>query len=354
MRLVITGGGTGGHVYPALEVASLAQEESELLYLGSLRGMEGSACEAKGISFRGFASEPVYKALSLTGAQAILKLFLASLEAKKELKRFKPDVVFSTGGYSSAPIMRAAKSLNIPLAIHACDTVPGRALRMFADYSSSFTSSFEHTRKVIGEKVVRTGHPVRIELRRALESRKSKSAKIVVLGGSGGAKFLNETIPLVAKQTPDVEFVLAAGRKQFDSYINAAQGISNLIIVPYLEQPELIDSLQTSTLAIGRSGSGISEFAVARIPSILIPLPTSADDHQLHNAIEFMNFGGSSILTQSGGAYPQATAESISENIREWTANPERIERAEQELSKWDQPNATAAIWQEIKKVASR
>lgn len=354
MRLVITGGGTGGHVYPALEVASVAQEEAELLYLGSLRGMEGAACEQRGIAFKGFASEPVYKALSLGGAHAILKLFLASLEAKKELKRFKPDVVFSTGGYSSAPVMRAAKSLGVPLAIHACDTIPGRSLRMFADYAKVVTSSFIHTQQVLGSKVVRTGHPVRGDLRRALSTTTNKLQKVVVLGGSGGAKFLNDTIPQVAKITPEVEFLLAAGKKQFDAYANASEGIPNLKIVPYLEQPELIGALQTASIAIARSGSGISEFAVARIPSILVPLPTSADDHQLHNAIEFMNLGGSSILLQTEGQFPQATPESISENVLSWLQNPERIASAEKSLAEWDQSNATFSIWNEIKKAASK
>lgn len=354
MRLVITGGGTGGHVYPALEVASVAQEESELLYLGSLRGMEGQACDARGIAFKGFASKPVYHPASVSGAKAILKLFLASFEAKKELKRFRADVVFSTGGYSSAPVMRAAKSLGIPLAIHACDTIPGRSLRMFADYAKVVTSTFLETQKVLGSKVVRTGHPVRSDLRRALSQRVQKQRKVVVLGGSGGAQFLNETLPAVAKLTPGVEFILATGKKQFDAYKSSGEGISNLKIVPYLEQPELIEALQTSSLAIARSGSGISEFAVTRIPSILIPLPTSADDHQLHNAREFMNFGGSSILLQQPGAYPVASAESISQEVLSWLESESRTEKAISSLSEWDEPNATFAIWNEIKKAASK
>ena len=364
MRLVITGGGTGGHVYPALEVATYAQEESDLLYLGSLRGMEASACETRGIKFKGFASEPVYKVTSISGIKALARLFQASMAAKKELKIWKPDIVFSTGGYSSAPIMRAAKSLGIPLAIHACDTIPGRSLRMFSDYAGIVTSTFNETTRVIGPKANRTGHPIRTELRQAVlnqrhQSLSKASKKILIVGGSGGAKFLNDNIPAVAKLLPEVEFLLSAGKAQYNTYMHYGNEIPNLTVVPYLEQPAMIEALQSSDLAIARSGSGISEFAMARIPSLLIPLPTSADDHQLHNAIEFMNFGGCSILiqpeseVQHSGKYEVATPQSIAATLRSWLSDPNRQETAIKNLADWDNPNATAQIWTSIKSIAN-
>jgi UDP-N-acetylglucosamine--N-acetylmuramyl-(pentapeptide) pyrophosphoryl-undecaprenol N-acetylglucosamine transferase len=347
VRIVITGGGTGGHVYPALEVARFAQEEADLLYMGSLRGMEGDACSKRGMLFQGFDTGPVYNVKSIQGAIALAKIFKASLEAKKALKIARPDIVFSTGGYSSAPVMRAAKSLGIKLAIHACDTVPGRSLRMYSDYARVITSTFEATKLITGAKTVRTGHPIRSELRQAVKNRQPESRKVIVLGGSGGAKFLNETIPNVAPLVPDVQFLLSAGKAQYDQFKHLER--ENLKIVPYLEAEQMSEAYRSATLVIGRSGSGISEYAMAGIPSILIPLPTSADNHQFENAKEFVSFGGASLLVQGESTeFASANPTTLAEEIMLWLNDSSRQNAASEKLKQWDRPNSTADIWKTV------
>jgi UDP-N-acetylglucosamine--N-acetylmuramyl-(pentapeptide) pyrophosphoryl-undecaprenol N-acetylglucosamine transferase len=349
VRIVVTGGGTGGHVYPALEVARLAQEEADLLYMGSLRGMEGGACESRGVLFQGFDAGPVYKPASIPGAIALAKLFRASLEAKKALRIAKPDIVFSTGGYSSAPVMRAAKSLGIKLAIHACDTIPGRTLRMFADYAKVVTSTFEQTKSVLGREVIRTGLPIREELRRQTEKRQPDDQFVMVLGGSGGAKFLNEMVPLAAEKLTGIRFLHSAGKTQYESVKDSVAGISGYDMRPYIEATQLAGAYQTAGLVIARSGSSISEYAMARIPSILIPLPSSADDHQFHNAKEFASIGGSTVMTQGvRNGEREANAESLAQEIQNWLENAPRREAAMKALAEWDRPDATIQIWQAI------
>ncbi len=349
MRVIITGGGTGGHVYPALEVAALAQEEADFVYFGSNRGMEGHACEQHGYKFQGFDSVPVYSYKSLAGAIALAKLLRASVAAKKMMSVMKPDVVFSTGGYSSAPVMRAAKALNVPLAIHACDTIPGRSLRMFANYAKVITSTFKATQEILGRPVQRTGHPVRSELRRAINQRRPEENLLVVLGGSGGAKYLNEMVPQAARLLPDIKVFHSAGKVQYDQASHLITGIEDRYDMrPYFEADIMAKVYQTGTLAIARSGSGISEFAMARMPSILVPLPTSADNHQFRNAQEFDEMGASTIANQE-----TCTVEELASQINVWLKDKNKQEYAAQALSEWDMPDATFRIWSAVKAAAN-
>lgn len=345
MKVIITGGGTGGHVYPALEIAALAQEDADLVYFGSNRGMEGEACAKRGHLFHGFDSEPVYSYKSLAGVNALAKLFKASFAAKKLMSAMKPDVVFSTGGYSSAPVMRAAKSLGVPLAFHACDTIPGRALRMFSDYAKVVTSSFIATEKILGRSVLRTGHPIRRELREAVLRRQPEDNLVVVLGGSGGAKFLNEMVPKAAELLPDVRFLHSAGKGQYDSVKDSVAGFgARYDMRPYFEADVMAKAYQTASLAIARSGGTVSEFAMARLPSILVPLPTSADNHQYRNAQEFEEMGASSLVNQEG-----CTAQQLADLINVWLKDKERQDKAVQALSQWDVPDASYRIWSAVK-----
>ncbi|MEI7984772.1 MAG: UDP-N-acetylglucosamine--N-acetylmuramyl-(pentapeptide) pyrophosphoryl-undecaprenol N-acetylglucosamine transferase [Armatimonadota bacterium] len=344
----MTGGGTGGHVYPALEVAALAQEEADLVYFGSHRGMEGQVCEDRGYRFQGFDSVPVYSYKSLAGAIALAKLLRASVAAKKMMAAMKPDIVFSTGGYSSAPVMKAAKSLGVPLAIHACDTIPGRSLRMFANYAKVVTSTFRATEQILGRTVIRTGHPVRAELRTAISNRRPEENLIVVLGGSGGAKFLNEMVPQAARQLPNIRVLHSAGKSQYGNSIHLVSGIEDRYDMrPYFESDVMSMAYQTGTLAIARSGSTVSEFAMARMPSILVPLPTSADNHQFRNAQEFESIGASTLVNQE-----TCTVEELASQINVWLKDKDKRETAAQALSEWDMPDATFRIWSAVKNAA--
>ncbi len=310
--------------------------------------MEGQVCEDRGYRFQGFDSVPVYSYKSLAGAIALAKLLRASVAAKRMMAAMKPDVVFSTGGYSSAPVMKAAKSLGIPLAIHACDTVPGRSLRMFANYAKVVTSTFRATEQILGRSVIRTGHPVRAELRTAISNRRPEENLIVVLGGSGGAKFLNEMVPQAARQLPNIRVLHSTGKSQYGNSTHLISGIEDRYDMrPYFESDVMSMAYQTGTLAIARSGSTVSEFAMARMPSILVPLPTSADNHQFRNAQEFESIGASTLVNQE-----TCTVEELASQINVWLKDKDKRETAALALSEWDMPDATFRIWSAVKNAA--
>ncbi len=310
--------------------------------------MEGQVCEDRGYRFQGFDSVPVYSYKSLAGAIALAKLLRASVAAKKMMAAMKPDIVFSTGGYSSAPVMKAAKSLGVPLAIHACDTIPGRSLRMFANYAKVVTSTFRATEQILGRSVIRTGHPVRAELRTAISNRRPEENLIVVLGGSGGAKFLNEMVPQAARQLPNIRVLHSTGKSQYGNSTHLISGIEDRYDMrPYFESDVMSKAYQTGTLAIARSGSTVSEFAMARMPSILVPLPTSADNHQFRNAQEFESIGASTLVNQE-----TCTVEELASQINVWLKDKDKRETAALALSEWDMPDATFRIWSAVKNAA--
>ncbi len=332
MRIALTGGGTGGHVFPALEIGRAAREAgADLVYLGSHRGMERDLAGPAQMEFVGFAAEPLWSLKTARGWKSLISLIQARREAKQWLRANPVDAVFSTGGYAAGPVMGAARSLGIPYVVHEANSIPGRANRMFATSAKAFTSVFWATAKVI-PTTVRTGQPIRRELREAANMRSDEPRKgILVVGGSQGAQAINEAI-LALKI--DVPITLVAGAKNFDGLKSRASGID---LRAFLAASEMAAAYRSAELVIGRSGGSCAEFAAFQIPSILVPLPSSADDHQRVNARELVSIAGASLLEQSDLAKLPAV-------IDGWLTDDARREHARHNLENWDCPNATADI----------
>lgn len=342
MKLIVTGGGTGGHVYPALEVARLAAERGATLhYFGSLRGQEGEACRVRGIPFQGFSSAPLYSLKTPRGWQSLIGLMRASLGAYASMRSLRPDTVFSSGGYSAAPVLWAARRLGVPMVLLESNSVPGRTTRMFLPTAKAFGYVFRHTDGFSwGGRGVRTGQPVRAALREAATSRSPDGEPLVlVVGGSQGSAFLNENVPKAAASLPGVRFVHATGRAHFDAVSAAVAPLElgdRYRLVPFMEQEELLGVYRRATLAVGRSGGTLAEFAAFRLPSVLVPLPQSADDHQLENAREFAGMGAATLCEQ-----PSAD---LAAQIERWVSDASARERAATALADWDLPDATTRL----------
>ncbi|MCX7801078.1 MAG: UDP-N-acetylglucosamine--N-acetylmuramyl-(pentapeptide) pyrophosphoryl-undecaprenol N-acetylglucosamine transferase [Fimbriimonadales bacterium] len=169
MRLVVTGGGTGGHVYPALEVARAARARGwSVRYLGSERGQEGPACLRERLPFEAFPSEPLVSLRTPRGWRAAARLLRAVGMARRSLRCDPPDFVFATGGYSAAPVLRAAMALRLPFGLHEQNAVPGRTIAMAGPKAAFVGTVFRATEaRLPGCRVVRTGMPVRGALREA-------------------------------------------------------------------------------------------------------------------------------------------------------------------------------------------
>ncbi|MDR3688603.1 MAG: UDP-N-acetylglucosamine--N-acetylmuramyl-(pentapeptide) pyrophosphoryl-undecaprenol N-acetylglucosamine transferase [Fimbriimonas sp.] len=345
MRLVITGGGTGGHIYPAIEVGKFANERgADLLYFGSLRGQESRICEREGIPFTGFASEPLMSMKTLKGLRSLVRLQKARSSARRALKSLAPDVVFSTGGYSAGPVVAAARDVKIPYTIHTADSVPARSSSMFAKESFAFTCTFRSTVEFMTEvSVIRTGQPIRRELRQAAKGMEEIEPLVLVLGGSQGSQFLNQTVPQAAALGEFEEPVLhVAGPKNLDSTLETVRKLgleSRYRVVAFLEGVDMGAAYRRASLVVARSGGTLAELALFGLPSVLVPLPTSANNHQLHNAVEFVNMHAATLLAQA-----ECTAEKLSAATSGWLRHSDRRETARRNLMRWDVPDATDRI----------
>ena len=352
MRLVVTGGGTGGHVYPALEVARLAAENgAELLYLGSLRGQESKLCQALGILFKGFPAEPLYSLKTPRGWRSAIALLRARSMAKAHLAVAKPDVVFSTGGYSAGPVLAGARALGIPYVIHDGNSVPGRANRMFGRAARAFLSTFFATERFYKDRpVTRTGQPIRIALRDAARqvagSHAEARATILVLGGSQGSAYLNEATPnAIAALDSPLRVIHASGPSHIEPTRSRVErfGLKDYRVEPYLDSAAISQAYREADLVVCRSGGTLAELAMFGLPSVLVPLPTSADDHQRHNAREFAEMHAATVAEQEPAPY-SATVQAI----RGWLCDFAKREQAAKALKEWDVPDATERIWGHI------
>jgi UDP-N-acetylglucosamine--N-acetylmuramyl-(pentapeptide) pyrophosphoryl-undecaprenol N-acetylglucosamine transferase len=342
VRLGITGGGTGGHVYPALEVARLAREQGwELLYLGSIRGQEAAVCEREGIQFQGFPSEPLYSVRTLRGVKAAVNLLKASGLAKKSLKAWQPDVLFSTGGYSAAPVVKAARSLKIPYVLFEANSAPGRSNTMFAREAFAVATLFEEAEAHFpGSTVVRTGLPIRRALREAARHAAPEPATVLVVGGSQGSEFLNKALPRAADILgAGVQWLHVSGRDHVSSVQAAVTGKSNYRVEPYLDADQMAQAYQKATVVVARSGGTVAEIALFGIPSVLVPLPTAAGNHQYYNAKALERLQAATVHQQV-----DSNPQRLAADIQAWLIDPSRREQARKALSQFDIPDATERI----------
>lgn len=354
MKLIVTGGGTGGHVYPALEIALQAAGLGHIVqYFGSERGQERRQCERAKLEFRAFPSEPLYSLRSPRGWKAALKLGQCLQLTRKALRSTNPDVLFSTGGYASAPVAMSARKLGIPYVLHEQNTVPGRTNRMLARDAHAVASVFKRGAEHFpGARVVRTGMPIRHELRASSQGTLGVGQALpadypvlLVMGGSQGAEAINDAALATAIRMArtEAQWLHVTGPTLFESTIRSKKKLgvnSHYEIKAYLESEDMASALFTAKLALCRSGAGtLAELAAFRKPSVLIPYPHAFGNHQFVNAKEFEEMGAAVILEQKN-----LQPIDLEARIMLWLCDEERMHRAQSALAEWDVPDAVERI----------
>lgn len=356
MRLIVTGGGTGGHVYPALEIARSATARGhDVMYFGSLRGQEKAVCEREGVMFRGFPSEPFYGLRSVRGWRSGWNLFWAGRKAKKAMSHADIDAVFSTGGYSSSPVVSAARALEVPYVILEQNSLPGRVNKRAGPTAHAVCTVFRATEPHFADSTtIRTGMPLRSELRTAASVPMHRYGKpqVIVMGGSQGAETLNEAILLAAQAMgPDIRWLHLTGKAHFESVAaRAAMELGHLEyeVRAFLDGPEMADALAESWVAVCRSGAGtLSELAAFQIPSVLVPYPLAFGGHQLVNAREFESLGAATVIEQTA-----LSPSRLEEAITGWVGDEDRRKKAGEALASWDMPEATETILDLLERAA--
>ncbi len=315
-RIVLTGGGTGGHIVPLVTVANHIKKKKdiEFLFLGPASELEKEIMDKNGIPQQNVMSGKVRRYFSLFYFVDIFKLLFGFLQAFWRLFWFMPDAVFAKGGYASVPVVAVARLYRIPVLIHESDAVPGMANKFLGSIANKIALTFERAKMYFPEpKTIVTGNPVqerflggsKEEGRRILGMEKEYKPVILFLGGSQGAQVINERVLLnINTLLKKYQIIHQTGKKHFDFAKKEAQrrgnkiGHSDYYPIPFYGN-EIKHYLALADVVVSRAGSTtISEIAANAKPSILIPIAKSANGHQRINAFEVAKAGGAIAMEE--------------------------------------------------------
>lgn len=368
MRVLFAGGGTGGHINPAISVANYIKEhdsEFEALFIGTERGLETKLVPAAGynieyIDIRGFNRKQLYKNIDV-----LIKLIKANKRCREIIRDFKPDAVVCTGGYVSGPVAMAAKKMKVGSIIHEQNVYPGLTVRGAEKYVDYVAVSFEETVNQMKNKnkCVVTGNPIRGEILNA-DSKKAREKLglnadkpfVLVFGGSLGAdKINNAMLGVLEKLSKEHSFSLmfGTGDRNFEK-IKAEikeRNISldsDMQVLAYINNMQ--DAMAAADLVVARSGAiTVSEIAALGKPSILIPSPNVVRNHQEQNAREFEKINSASVITED-----KLSAETLYDEIVNLVSDKNKLSEMSANVKKLAKVDALEKIYDLVVKLAKK
>jgi UDP-N-acetylglucosamine--N-acetylmuramyl-(pentapeptide) pyrophosphoryl-undecaprenol N-acetylglucosamine transferase len=308
INVIISGGGTGGHIFPAISIANELKaklgEDVNILFVGAKGRMEMEKVPAAGYAIEGLWISGLQRKLSPQNLLLPFKIISSLIKAHNIINSFKPQLVIGVGGYASAVIMKAANQRNIPTLIQEQNSYPGITNKMLAGGASKICVAYPNMDKFFNKsKLVLTGNPIRKEIS-AMQVNKADAyayfklnptkKTILIVGGSLGALTINEAIKNASLLLPaDVQLVWQTGK----NYYTTANAMSNDAIHVYDFIARMDYAFSVADVIISRAGAGtISELCVVGKPVVLVPSPNVAEDHQTHNAMALVNTGAALLI----------------------------------------------------------
>lgn len=306
LRIIISGGGTGGHIFPAVSIANAIKElhpETEILFVGAEGRMEMHRVPAAGYPIKGLPVAGFDRKNLLKNIPVLIKLFKSQRLARKIVKEFRPHAAVGVGGYASGPTLKVAGSMGIPTLLQEQNSYAGVTNKLLAKQAKKICVAYEGMERFFDkEKIILTGNPVRQGLRNHTTTREEaitsfgldpNKRTILILGGSLGARTINQCLMgnLDKIKTSGVQFIWQTGK----IYIEEARAaVAQAGELPVLHVTDFISDMATAysaaDLVISRAGAGsISEFCLLQKPVILVPSPNVAEDHQTKNALALVN-----------------------------------------------------------------
>lgn len=316
MRILLTGGGTAGHINPALAIAGYSMSrdsKTEILFVGTKKGLEKTLVPSEGYGIKFVNVDGLKKELSFKSAVSAGKMAFGLAKSVAILKSFKPDVVVGTGGYVCVPAVMAAKLMGIPSLIHEQNVFPGSAVKFLSDKCSVTAISFDESKKYINNanRIVLTGNPVRPSVlsHSYAEARKSlgiEGKKVILsFGGSLGARYINDVMIDFAERNSgngDIILYFGTGKREYDRVMEeiSKRDIKvgdNIRILPYIDNMDVL--MNAADVVICRSGAiTLAELCALGKPSVLIPSPNVTNNHQEYNARALSDVGAAITITE--------------------------------------------------------
>lgn len=316
MRIIVSGGGTGGHIYPAMALIKRLQQRDlidDVLYVGTEKGLESKIVKNAGIAFKTIEIQGFKRKLTLENVKTV-SLFLSSIhKSKKIIKEFQPDIVIGTGGYVSSAVVYAAHTMHLPTVIHEQNTIAGVTNKFLANFVDKIAIAFTEAADQFKQKqkIVFTGNPRAQEVVDIAPNDRLKEFNlaadkptVMIFGGSRGAKPINEaTINSLERFTKaDYQVLFVTGRVHYDNVIKlinkSVLDSENISVMPYIDNmPEILPDIE---LIVGRSGAtSIAEITALGIPAIFVPSPYVTHDHQTKNAMSVSKVDAAELIPES-------------------------------------------------------
>ncbi len=316
MRVLLTGGGTGGHIYPAIAIGKKIKKScsnAEILYVGTKQGLESELVPKEGFDFKTITVSGFKRKLTTKNIKTVKDLIVGLNQARKIITDFKPDIVIGTGGYVCGPLVLMASLKNIKTVIHEQNVIPGVTNKILGKFVDKVFISFEESKKYFNpNKTVLTGNPVREEFSNinTKECKKKLNIKenhltILSFGGSRGAEKINDTMLEVIKilnDTDNISLIHISGKYYYDRLMNKIKKFdidlnSSIKILPYAYN--MHEVMAASDLIISRAGAiTLAEITTLGVPSILVPSPNVVNNHQEYNARVLEKKGASVVILE--------------------------------------------------------
>ncbi len=356
MRVIISAGGTGGHIYPALAIINKIKEKepnSKFLYIGTTDRMEKDLIPSLGIDYVGVEMKGLDRKNPLKNIKVLSMYNAAKKKIREEIKKFNPDVVIGVGGYITVPVILSASKLKYKTVIHEQNSIPGVSNKFLSRYVNKVLISLPGSMEFFNKKkTVYTGNPRSEEIiniksidKKELGLSKNKKLVVIVMGSLGSATINKKEKEMVKDfSNKDYEVILITGEKYYDDYkkINVPE---NVKVYPFLKN--FINVIKEADLIISRAGaSTISEITAIGLPSILVPSPYVTNNHQYKNAKELEDNGCAKILLEE-----DFDSSHLIPMIDEILNNEKEYEKMKKSAKKLGVENSATKVYNEVKKV---
>ena len=359
-KILLSGGGTGGHIYPAIAIANEIKKrypKADFLFVGAKDRMEMEKIPQEGYKIIGLNISGIQRSLSIRNLTFPFKLIQSLLKANKIIKNFKPNIVIGTGGFASGPVLYMASKRDIPSLIQEQNSYPGITNKILAKNTKKICVAYDNLDKFFpSEKIVKTGNPVREDLLKIADKREkaiqfyglNKNKKtLVILGGSLGAKVINKTIEnnLENLLKEEIQILWQSGKLYYEIY-KKHNSKNDVQVVDFVKDMDLLYA--AADVIVSRAGAGtISELCIVGKPVIFIPSPNVAEDHQTKNALSVVK-NNAAIMVK------EMELDSFNNQVVSLLNNKEKQNELSKNIKSMALPNATSTIVDEVEKIIKK